>query len=95
MATDRSLDVERVRGHFDFVARGRIVTNNAASTQPPRELMRLDQELVPGYENVHRGQSTASQVIPSSSRARTTPSPRSSTLLGGRTSSSVATRPRP
>ena len=40
---------------------GRVVTNNAASTQPPRELLELYRRLVPGYENVHRGQSTASR----------------------------------
>jgi cysteine desulfurase/selenocysteine lyase len=55
------LDVDRVRRHFDFPAAGRIVTNNAASTQPPRELVDLYRQLTPGYENVHRGQSTASQ----------------------------------
>ncbi len=57
------LDVEAVRRHFVFPDTGRIVTNNAASTQPPRELLDLYRELVPGYENVHRGQSTASQVM--------------------------------
>jgi cysteine desulfurase / selenocysteine lyase len=38
-----------------------VVTNNAASTQPPRELLELYRSLTPGYENVHRGQSSASQ----------------------------------
>jgi cysteine desulfurase/selenocysteine lyase len=37
------------------------VTNNAASTQPPRELIDLYRSLVPWYENVHRGQSAASR----------------------------------
>lgn len=55
------LDVERIRRHFAFPRVGRVVTNNAASTQPPRELLELYQSLVPWYENVHRGQSTASQ----------------------------------
>jgi hypothetical protein len=41
MLDESRLDVDRIRGHFDFVARGRIVTNNAASTQAPRELMAL------------------------------------------------------
>src|SRR5579859_7573855 len=54
------LDVEAVRAHFTFPARGRVVTNNAASTQPPRELVALYEALAPGYENVHRGQSRAS-----------------------------------
>jgi cysteine desulfurase / selenocysteine lyase len=56
-----AFDVDRVRAHFDFVAAGRVVTNNAASTQPPRELVALLADLMPGYENVHRGQSSASQ----------------------------------
>jgi cysteine desulfurase/selenocysteine lyase len=55
------LDIWAVRGHFTFPERGRIVTNNAASTQPPRELLELYQSLAPGYENVHRGQSRASR----------------------------------
>jgi cysteine desulfurase/selenocysteine lyase len=55
------LDVARIRSHFDFVPTGRVVTNNAASTQPPRELVDLYRRLVPWYENVHRGQSTASR----------------------------------
>src|SRR4051812_4966795 len=54
-------DVTRIRQHFDFPATGRVVTNNAASTQPPRELLELYRSLTPSYENVHRGQSTASQ----------------------------------
>jgi hypothetical protein len=37
-----ALDVERIRTHFDFPATGRVVTNNAASTQPPRELLALN-----------------------------------------------------
>src|SRR5437763_1192940 len=36
---DTGLDVRRVRGHFDFTRTGRVVTNNAATTQPPRELV--------------------------------------------------------
>src|SRR3954467_7067100 len=55
------LDTDRIRQHFDFPATGRVVTNNAASTQPPRELLELYRSLTPSYENVHRGQSTASQ----------------------------------
>ena len=55
------LDVERIRSHFDFPATRRVVTNNAASTQPPRELIGLYRRLAPWYENVHRGQSAASR----------------------------------
>jgi hypothetical protein len=57
------VDVRAIRGHFAFPALGRVVTNNAASTQPPRELVALYQSLAPGYENVHRGQSSASQQM--------------------------------
>ncbi len=57
------LDVRAVRDHFLFPDEGRIVTNNAASTQPPRELVDLYRRLAPQYENVHRGQSTASQTM--------------------------------
>ena len=56
------VDVHAVRGHFAFPRLGRIVTNNAASTQPPDELLALYQSLAAGYENVHRGQSSASQA---------------------------------
>src|SRR5215831_17435017 len=54
-------DIQAIRDHFDFPSTGRVVTNNAASTQPPRELLALHQSLVALYENVHRGQSSASQ----------------------------------
>ncbi|HYA51090.1 MAG TPA: aminotransferase class V-fold PLP-dependent enzyme, partial [Streptosporangiaceae bacterium] len=57
------IDVRAVRRHFEFAELGRIVTNNAASTQPPRELVELHSSLAPGYENVHRGQSSASQAM--------------------------------
>ena len=57
------LDVEAMRAHFDFPATGRVVTNNAATTQTPRELVDLYRSLSPWYESVHRGQSTASQRI--------------------------------
>jgi cysteine desulfurase/selenocysteine lyase len=57
------LDVQAVRSHFEFPGLGRVVTNNAASTQPPRELVALYASLAPGYENVHRGQSSASQAM--------------------------------
>jgi cysteine desulfurase / selenocysteine lyase len=60
-ASPGPLDVPAIRNHFSFPEQGRIVTNNAASTQPPRELVALYQSLAPGYENVHRGQSAASQ----------------------------------
>ena len=57
------VDIQAIRRHFAFPGHGRIVMNNAASTQPPRELVALYQSLAPGYENVHRGQSSASQQM--------------------------------
>src|SRR5215470_7894930 len=57
------LDIQAIRKHFVFPQLGRIVTNNAASTQPPAELLELYASLGPGYENVHRGQSAASQAM--------------------------------
>jgi cysteine desulfurase / selenocysteine lyase len=61
--TSNLLDVRAIRSHFAVPGRGRLVTNNAASTQPPRELLALYRSLGPGYENVHRGQSTASREM--------------------------------
>jgi cysteine desulfurase/selenocysteine lyase len=55
-------DIQAIRGHFGFPAQGRVVTNNAASTQPARELLQLYHTLAPAYDNVHRGQSDASQI---------------------------------
>ena len=52
-----------MRSHFDFPATGRVVTNNAATTQTPRELVDLYRRLSPWYESVHRGQSAASQQM--------------------------------
>ena len=45
--TPAPLDIRAVRRHFAFPELGRIVTNNAASTQPPRELLELYQSLAP------------------------------------------------
>ena len=53
--------MEAIRSHFVFAPTGRIATNNAASTQVPRELLELLVALAPQYDNVHRGASSASQ----------------------------------
>src|SRR5256885_16417262 len=58
-----TIDIRAVRRHFLFPGRARVALNNAASTQPPRELLALYQSLAPGYENVHRGQSSASAAM--------------------------------
>jgi len=58
-----TIDVRAVRRHFLFPGRARVALNNAASTQPPRELLALYASLGPDYENVHRGQSSASAAM--------------------------------
>ncbi len=60
--TWRELDIDWIRSQFDFASAGRIVTNNAASTQAPRAVLDLTSEVLCEYENVHRGQSQASQA---------------------------------
>jgi cysteine desulfurase / selenocysteine lyase len=57
----RTLDVAAFRSHFDFAGTGRVVANNAATSQTPRELIDLYHRLAPWYESVHRGQSAASR----------------------------------
>ncbi|HEY3874266.1 MAG TPA: aminotransferase class V-fold PLP-dependent enzyme [Candidatus Kapabacteria bacterium] len=61
--TDCTLDIQAIRKHFPAITKGRIVTNNAASTQAPKKLAELYRELSPDYENVHRGQSNASRAM--------------------------------
>jgi cysteine desulfurase/selenocysteine lyase len=61
--TSKLPDVQAIRAHFTFPERGRLPANNAASTQPPRELLALYESLANGYENVHRGQSSASREM--------------------------------
>lgn len=53
------LDLPRMRRYFSAIRGGRIVTNNAASTQMPDPLLELCRELCLTYDNVHRGQSSA------------------------------------
>lgn len=57
------LDIDRIRSYFPAILSGRIVTNNAASTQIPSCLIELYKKLSVTYENVHRGQSSASKKI--------------------------------
>ncbi|GAA5208355.1 aminotransferase class V-fold PLP-dependent enzyme [Microbacterium kyungheense] len=60
MGTLASRELELIRSQFAFSLRDRIVTNNAASTQPPLAVLELLRDLSETYENVHRGQSDAS-----------------------------------
>ena len=41
------LDVRAIRRHFGFPATGRVLADNAAGTQPPRELTGLYRSLAP------------------------------------------------
>ncbi len=61
--TECTLDIQAIRKQFPAITKGRIVTNNAASTQAPKKLADLYQDLLPDYENVHRGQSNASRAM--------------------------------
>jgi cysteine desulfurase / selenocysteine lyase len=61
LANNDLLNTDAIRRHFLFPEIGRIVTNNAASTQPPLELVNMYWGLAKDYENVHRGQSAASR----------------------------------
>jgi cysteine desulfurase/selenocysteine lyase len=59
--TPDPLDIQAIREHFTFPGLGRLLANNAATTQPPRALLALYESLAAGYDNVHRGQSDSSQ----------------------------------
>lgn len=55
------LDTKKIRKSFPAIKKGkRIVSNNAASTQVPAQLLDLLKKLVVQYDNVHRGQSKSS-----------------------------------
>src|SRR3989339_711025 len=54
------LNTNKIRKFFPAIKAGRIISNNAASTQVPSQLLDLLKKLVVKYENVHRGQSAAS-----------------------------------
>lgn len=54
------IQTQKIRKFFPAINAGRIVSNNAASTQVPVQLLNLFKKLIVQYDNVHRGQSTAS-----------------------------------
>jgi len=54
------INTERIRKFFPAIKAGRIISNNAASTQSPVQLLNLLDDLVVQYDNVHRGQSKSS-----------------------------------
>ncbi|MFA6272586.1 MAG: aminotransferase class V-fold PLP-dependent enzyme [Patescibacteria group bacterium] len=50
----------KIRKFFPAIKYGRILSNNAASTQAPVQLLDLLKKLIVKYDNVHRGQSQSS-----------------------------------
>ena len=52
----------KIRKFFPAIKSGRIVSNNAASTQAPIQLLDLLKKLIVQYDNVHRGQSQSSML---------------------------------
>jgi len=56
------IKTKTIRKFFPAINSGRIVSNNAASTQVPIQLLDLFKKLIVQYDNVHRGQSRASML---------------------------------
>ncbi len=54
------IKTQKIRKFFLAINSGRTVSNNAASTQVPIQLLNLLKKLIVQYDNVHRGQSAAS-----------------------------------
>ncbi|MBU2260289.1 aminotransferase class V-fold PLP-dependent enzyme, partial [Patescibacteria group bacterium] len=54
------IETQKIRKFFPAIKAGRIVSNNAASTQAPIQLLDLLDKLIVQYDNVHRGQSQSS-----------------------------------
>jgi len=56
------IKTKKIRKYFPAIKSGRIVSNNAASTQIPIQLLDLQKKLSVHYDNVHRGQSQSSLI---------------------------------
>jgi len=56
------IDTKKIRKFFPAIKSGRVVSNNAASTQIPFQLLDLLRKLTVQYDNVHRGQSESSMA---------------------------------
>lgn len=54
------IKTQKIRKCFPAIKAGRVVSNNAASTQIPIQLLDLMKKLTAQYDNVHRGQSKSS-----------------------------------
>jgi cysteine desulfurase/selenocysteine lyase len=57
------MNITQIRDQFSAIRSGRIITNNAASSQLPDYLLDLYHELTPFYDNVYRRQSSSSKKI--------------------------------
>jgi len=56
------INTRKVRKFFPAIKSGRILSNNAASTQAPVQLLDLLSKIMVQYDNVHRGQSKSSII---------------------------------
>jgi len=63
LSQKNELNVSKIRKSFPAIKSGRIISNNAASTQIPEQLIELSKELSKSYDNVHRGQSDSSKKM--------------------------------
>ncbi|MFA5076118.1 MAG: aminotransferase class V-fold PLP-dependent enzyme [Patescibacteria group bacterium] len=54
------INTKKIRKFFPAIKAGRVVSNNAASTQVPAQLLDLFKKLIVQYDNVHRGQAESS-----------------------------------
>jgi len=54
------INTQKIRKFFPAIKAGRIISNNAASTQIPIQLLDLLKDITVQYDNVHRGQSQSS-----------------------------------
>ena len=57
------IDTKKLRKFFPAIEAVRIVSNNAASTQVPIQLLDLLKIIIVSYDNVNRGQSQSSILI--------------------------------
>ncbi|MBU2443926.1 MAG: aminotransferase class V-fold PLP-dependent enzyme [Nanoarchaeota archaeon] len=63
------IETQKIRKFFPSITSGRIVSNSAATTQVPIQLLNLFKKLAVQYDNVHRGQSQASLLTTASFEA--------------------------
>ncbi len=63
LSRNERINLKKVRKFFPAISSGRVISNNAASTQIPIQLVDLCKKLAVTYDNVHRGQSDASKKM--------------------------------